>query len=117
MNIAQSAGSFVTRAASLEFWLYGLVSGFIGGGATAAVSAGSIGIAHASGVDVPNLNFKAVGIIFLSAGVSNALMYLSKSPLPPMVTVTETTSTISQTEKTTVATKTVPESEATKTTP
>lgn len=111
MNVAQSAGSFVTRAASLEFWLYGLFSGFIGGGATAAVAAGGMGIAHASGMEVHVLNFKEIGIIFISAGVSNALSFLSKSPLPPMVTVTETTQTISQTEKTTVATKTVPETE------
>lgn len=111
-NIAQTTGQFVSRAASLEFWLYGLLSGFIGGGATATMSTVGLTVAHASGMNVPTLNLKAIGIVYLSAGLTTALGYLSKSPLPPLVTVTETTQTITQTAKTTVETKTVPEAPA-----
>lgn len=72
------------RLSQLEFWLYGLLSGFIGGGAAAAGSAGGLATAHASGMDVPVLNFKAVAIVFLCAGATSAFAYLAKSPLPPI---------------------------------
>jgi hypothetical protein len=79
---------FITRTAkrlmTWEAWLYGLLSGFIGGGATAAVTATSLAVANASGVDVPVLNFKAIGVVFVSAGATSALAFLAKSPLPPV---------------------------------
>ena len=78
------------RLLSWELWVYGLVSGFIGGGATAVVSAGGLAAAHGSGIDVPVLNLKAMGIIFLSSGITTALSYLAKSPLPPINQPTNT---------------------------
>jgi len=63
-------------------WLYGLVSGFIGGGATALVSWLGMAGAKSVGVNVPDLNLQAVGIIFLSGGIMAAAAYLKQSPLP-----------------------------------
>ena len=96
MSLKTVVNNTASRVSSLEFWLYSLISGFIGGGATAAMSAGGLATAHASGLDVPVLNFKAIGIIFLSAGVSNALAYLAKSPLPPITQSVVTDSTTVQ---------------------
>ena len=39
--------------------------------------------AKAVGFDVPTLNFKAMGIIFLSGVISNGVAYLAKTPVPP----------------------------------
>ncbi len=85
----QTIKQMARRLTSVETWLYGLLSGFIGGGATAALSAGSLAVAHSSGVDVPVLNLKAIGVVFVSAGVMTAMSYLSKSPLPPVTPVAD----------------------------
>lgn len=69
-----------------EKWLYGLAGGCIGGGATSASAWLGMTAAKAAGLDVPMLNFKALGIIFLSGVITNALSYLKQSPLPPMST-------------------------------
>lgn len=67
----------------VEVWIRGLFAGMIGGGATSGVSwLGMLG-AHAAGADVPALNLKALGVIFLSGALTNALAYLKQSPLPP----------------------------------
>jgi hypothetical protein len=63
-------------------WLYGLVGGFIGGGATALISWLGMAAAKANGVDIPELNLKAYEIIFLSGGIMAAAAYLKQSPLP-----------------------------------
>lgn len=63
-------------------WLKSLAAAFIGGGATAASAWGGFALAQSAGVDVPQLNWQALLIIFLTAGVSNALAYLKRSPLP-----------------------------------
>jgi hypothetical protein len=66
-----------------EVWLRGLFGGFIGGGATASTAwLGMIGAA-AIGADVPVLNFKSLGVIFLSGAITNTLAFLKQSPLPP----------------------------------
>lgn len=68
----------------VEVWAYSLVSGAIGGGATALFSWMGMAGAHQIGIDVPVLNFKAMGVIFLSGMLPPILAYLKQSPLPPM---------------------------------
>lgn len=82
---------------NIQHWFYGLVSGFIGGGAsTAGAWFGMIG-AKQMGMDVPELHFTALVIMFLSGGITSALAYLKQSPLPPENTIQitqKTTTTI-----------------------
>jgi hypothetical protein len=66
-------------------WLRGLIGGFIGGAATAGSAWLGMSAAHGAGVDVPVMNFKALGIILLSGGMVSLLAYLKQSPLPPEV--------------------------------
>ena len=78
---------------TLKAWVYGLLSGFIGGGATSASAWIGMASAKAAGMEVPTLNLKALGIIFISGGIASALGYLKQSPLPAeSVTVTQTKS-------------------------
>lgn len=68
-------------------WLYGLVSGFVGGGA-ASVGSGFAGIMtdpeHFSPANGLHHLFVLMGTTFLISGVLTAIAYLSKSPLPPV---------------------------------
>ena len=64
-------------------WFYGLVSGSIGGGATAAVSSLGLAIGQAVGIDVHGLDYKQIGAVFISGAVMSAILYLKQSPLPP----------------------------------
>lgn len=67
---------------SPRIWMRGLVAAFIGGGASALTTDQGMSLAQRFGVDVPTLNIKALGIVFLSAGLSSAAAYLKQSPLP-----------------------------------
>lgn len=97
----------------IEVWLYGLVSGAIGGGATAASAwFGMLG-AKAVGMDVPSLNFKALGVIFVSGMLPTVFAYLKQSPLPPLSD--GQTEFVSKTEATVTTTANAP-SEAPKVT-
>lgn len=87
-----------------ETWLHGLMAGIIGGAAASGVSWLGMTGAKAAGADVPVLNLKSLGVILLSSGIFNALLYLKQSPLPAISTVTETT--ITQETATTVQTAT-----------
>lgn len=72
------------RAVSrISKWLYGLMSGVIGGGANAAVSSLGVAVAGTVGIKVPLLDLKQIGVIFMSGAVISALFYLKQSPLPP----------------------------------
>lgn len=82
------------RLLQWETWVYGLVSGAIAGGATAATAAGGLAAAHGAGIDVPLLNIKAMSIVFLSSAIYAAMAYLAKSPLPPISTQSTTTTEI-----------------------
>lgn len=64
-------------------WFYRIMYGFIGGGASALTTYIGLSGAKMAGMDIPTLNWKTWGIIFLSSGVSGALLYLKQSPLPP----------------------------------
>lgn len=69
-----------------ETWAYGLVGGCIGGGAGSVTAWLGMTGAKALGLDVPTLNLKAMGVIFLSGVLSHAATFLMKSPLPAPVT-------------------------------
>lgn len=66
-------------------WLYGLVSGFIGGGA-GAITSGFAGIytdpEHFSPAHGFRHLFTLMGITFLFSGGMTTAAYLAKSPLP-----------------------------------
>jgi hypothetical protein len=63
-------------------WLYGLFSGFIGGGATAGTSFVGLAVGNAISPAVHEMDFKQLGTVFLSSGIVAALFYLKQSPLP-----------------------------------
>lgn len=66
-------------------WLYGLVSGFVGGGA-AAIGSGFAGIYtdpdHFNPANGVSHLFTLMGVTFLVAGILTAAAYLKQSPLP-----------------------------------
>lgn len=70
----------------LQQWSYGLVGGCIGGGAGSLSAWMGMTAAKSVGIDVPTLNFKAMGVIFLSGVLTHAVAFLAKSPLPPLPT-------------------------------
>lgn len=74
----------LTKLRSPRIWLHGLGAAFVGGGASALTADQGLSLAQRMGVDVPVLNLQALGIVFLSAGISSAAMYLKQSPLPPI---------------------------------
>lgn len=90
-----------TKTTIIEKWLFGLVGGVIGGSSTAGLSWLGMAAAHGAGADVPVLNLQALGIILMSGGLSSALAYLAKSPLPPLIEEKEIT-TVTKTETTTI---------------
>lgn len=63
-------------------WAYTLAVTVIGGAAQAGASWLGMTGAKAAGVDVPELNLKALGVILLSAAMFNVFIFLAKSPLP-----------------------------------
>lgn len=68
----------------IKRWFHGLVGGIIGGSATAGTSWLAMAGAKSAGIDVPALNWQALGVILLSGAVTSALAYLKQSPLPPV---------------------------------
>lgn len=74
----------MTMMQKLERWAYGALSGAISGGGTSASTWLGMAGAKALGVDVPSLNFKALGVIFLSGAAVNFFLYLKTTPLPPI---------------------------------
>lgn len=69
-----------------QTWLYGLLSGFIGGGASAVTAWAGMAGAKGIGLDVHVLNWEEAGIVMLTSGFVSAMAYLSKSPLPAPAT-------------------------------
>lgn len=64
-------------------WLHGLIGGAIGGGANAVCATLGIAGAEALGAPVRALDFKQMGIVFLSGFFVSIFLYLKQSPLPP----------------------------------
>jgi hypothetical protein len=85
----------MNKLTSLDNWLHGLFGGIIGGAASAGSAWMGMACAKSAGVDVPALNFKALGIILLSSGLMSAFAYLKQSPLPEVSSVTVTKETVS----------------------
>jgi len=100
-----------------EAWVYGLFNGTIGGAATAGSAWLGMSGAKAAGVDVPLLNWKALGVIMLSGALTNAFFYLKQSPLPALETITvrTTETTLETTAVKTVSTPTPPSTATTET--
>jgi hypothetical protein len=63
-------------------WIYGLMSGFIGGAASAGLAALGAATASGLGMDVKSLDWKQFGIILLTSGMVSAFAFLKQSPLP-----------------------------------
>lgn len=75
----------MTKLKNPLVWFWSLLAAVIGGASTAGTSWLGMAAAKAAGMDVPNLNFNALGVICLSGGVTAAMGYLKQSPLPPLV--------------------------------
>jgi hypothetical protein len=90
-----------------EGWLYGLGSGFIGGGAGAVGAAiAEVYVSRGQVVDLHHL-LALAGTAFIVTGIISAAAYLAKSPLPPIeptITTVSTTSGPSDTSHTTTTT-------------
>lgn len=71
-------------------WLYSLGVAVIAGTSQSVVAWLGMAGANAAGIEVPTLNFKALGIIMLSACMFNLFTFLKQSPLPPAVEVEDT---------------------------
>jgi hypothetical protein len=68
-----------------KVWGYRLLSGVIGGGATALTTQAGLAVAEKmSHGQVQMLDFKQAGITALAGGFFAAVAYLKQSPLPPM---------------------------------
>jgi hypothetical protein len=88
----------MTIPTTLEQWIMSVLGAFIGGAAQAASSWLGMSAAKMAGIDVPALNFKALGIILLFGGLSNLFFFLKTSPVPKCNTNAETTNSV-ETEK------------------
>lgn len=85
-ELVTAVGASLKRLNKVETWLYGLVGGTIGGGATSVSAWLGMTSAKALGMDVPILNLKSLGVIFVSGAAANFFSYLAKSPLPALPT-------------------------------
>lgn len=64
-------------------WLYSLGVAVIAGTSQSVVAWLGMAGASAAGIEVPSLNFKALGILMVSACLFNLFTFLKQSPLPP----------------------------------
>lgn len=95
----------------METWTYGLLNAVITGGSSSVVTWLGMAAAKGIGLDVPTLNFKAVGVIFLSGAMVRFFTYLSAG-LPTLTQTVDTSfvkkssdgSTVTQSSTTTVST-------------
>ncbi len=73
-------------------WLYGLVAGFVGGGAGAVVSGVTASMLVPDRLAIGSSKFFVlIGIVFLAHGCISTMMYLQQNPLPKKITVDEAT--------------------------
>jgi hypothetical protein len=79
-------------------WLRGVVGGFIGGGAAAITSAGTLtALDPAYFANHPaGFVFTLMGTLFLTNGVIGAMLYLKQNPVPGVKEVTKTVETVDQ---------------------
>ena len=69
---------------ALAVWGYGLIGGMLGGGVGALAAWGGLAGASAVGANVPTLNLKGIGVVFITGIISHGALYVMKSPLPPL---------------------------------
>lgn len=74
----------VRRLKDPKAWGYGLLSGFIGGGATAGKAWLATLIAHEITPKAQVLDWHSLWAVFLAGGITFTMGYLAQSPLPPM---------------------------------
>jgi hypothetical protein len=74
-------------------WFYSLGVAVIAGVSQSGLAWLGMAGANAAGVDVPQLNFKALGIMLAVACLSNLFTFLKQSPLPPAEEVEDEKST------------------------
>jgi len=74
----------MSRIYQVEFWIYSLLSAFIGGGASALGSDEGVSLLHRAGSAIEPLSVHQLAVMFLAGGISCAVAYLKKSPLPAM---------------------------------
>jgi hypothetical protein len=99
------------RVTQFETWTWGLANAVVVGGSTSVTSWLGMAAAKGVGVDVPSLNFKALGVIFLSGAGLKFFAYLAQG-LPALTSTVETSryersadgSVVGQTSKTTIVT-------------
>jgi hypothetical protein len=72
------------RLTELETWTWGLFNSIVMGGSTSVVSWMGMAAAKGVGIDVPALNFKALGVIFISGAAAKFFAYLSQG-LPVLI--------------------------------
>lgn len=89
MSIQSLAANSTRRMGRVETWTWGLLNAVIMGGSSSVVSWLGMAAAKGIGLDVPSLNFKAVGVIFLSGAMVKFFAYLSQG-LPVLTQTTET---------------------------
>ena len=99
-----------TRWKEPKAWLHGLLSGAIGGAAAAGTSALGTNVASTLGVPIHALDLKQLGVILVSSGMFNAMLYLKKSPLPE-IEVSIITKTVEEKKTVTTSTTSDPPSE------
>lgn len=75
----------MARFKNLGVWFWGMIAALVGGGATSLTTWGGMAAAKQAGMDVPELNLQAIGVIFLSGAIWNTAAYLAKSPIPQIV--------------------------------
>lgn len=89
-----------TLPTSVRQWGNGLVAAVVGGAATAGSSWMGLVMAKGVGLDVPALNWKALGIILITGAATNFFAYLKQSPIPTTVEQTRVTVTKETTKPT-----------------
>lgn len=91
----------------METWTWGLLNAIVVGGSTSISSWLGMAAAHGAGIDVPVLNFKALGVVFLSGAGVKFFAYLSAG-IPALTKTVDTSyfkqepdgSVVSQSSKT-----------------
>lgn len=74
-------------------WLQGLIAAFVGGAANAGGSWLGLATAKGIGLEVPQLNWKSLGVMMIVGGLIATFAYLQKSPVPTLTTTTQLTVT------------------------
>lgn len=95
MSIQTAIANTKSRASQWETWTWGLLNAVVIGGFTSIGSWLGMLAAHGGGMDVPVLNFKAMGVIFLSGAFVKFSAYMAQGL--PNLTQTAETSFVRQT--------------------